>query len=382
MYRYRRGTASHSSSGPEPAAPQTQACGSLVTGRVTPAAENSWPASLLNREDLPLPVPPARAATVWPADSRSRSPARSTRSLASVSRSSLKPPSAARADAIWMRRASAVSRTESPAPGSPGRDTSAGVSPAQGGPAAGRPAAGGSQGGPAAGGSQGGPAAGDPAAGGSQGGPALGGPPADGPAVACGLVVADPVVADPVVAGLAVAGAAADLAGTGAIRGKTAPPGGAAGLEAGAAALADPAHGHPAVRGVPVAGVGPSGDGPSGDGPRGGDSPAQGGAALGCTTLSGVDRNGAARGGRVLGGSDRAASAHGGPGWSGAPSGSCPASSGPLTTSGPALACSGSRDLAPKICHGGRAAVIVPPRARRRPHATGWLRYRPARPRR
>ena len=43
-YRYLRGTPSHSSSGPEPAAPQTQACASLVTGRVTPTAEKSAPA--------------------------------------------------------------------------------------------------------------------------------------------------------------------------------------------------------------------------------------------------------------------------------------------------------------------------------------------------
>ena len=43
-YRYRRGTPSQSSSGPEPDAPQTQACGSRVTGLVTPTAEKSAPA--------------------------------------------------------------------------------------------------------------------------------------------------------------------------------------------------------------------------------------------------------------------------------------------------------------------------------------------------
>ena len=63
-YRYRRGTPSHSSNGPEPATPQTQACASLVTGLVTPTVENSAPASWLNSEDLPLPVPPASEITV------------------------------------------------------------------------------------------------------------------------------------------------------------------------------------------------------------------------------------------------------------------------------------------------------------------------------
>ena len=42
-YRYRRGTPSHSISGPEPSTPQTQACASLVTGLVTPTVEKSAP---------------------------------------------------------------------------------------------------------------------------------------------------------------------------------------------------------------------------------------------------------------------------------------------------------------------------------------------------
>jgi hypothetical protein len=84
-YRYRRGTPSHSSSGPDPATPHTQACASLVTGLVTPIAENSAPESLLNREDLPLPVPPARATTVCSDDSRSRWPALVSSSPASDS---------------------------------------------------------------------------------------------------------------------------------------------------------------------------------------------------------------------------------------------------------------------------------------------------------
>ena len=60
----RRGTPSQSSSGPAPATPQTQACASLVTGLVHPDGEKSAPASWLNSEDLPLPVPPASATTV------------------------------------------------------------------------------------------------------------------------------------------------------------------------------------------------------------------------------------------------------------------------------------------------------------------------------
>ena len=63
-YRFRGGIRSHSSSGAAPSMPHTQACGSLVDGRITPTAEKSAPASWLNSEDLPLPVPPASTATV------------------------------------------------------------------------------------------------------------------------------------------------------------------------------------------------------------------------------------------------------------------------------------------------------------------------------
>ena len=71
-YRYRGATPSQSSSGPDPATLHTQACASLVAGRVTPTGEKSAPDSRLNSADLPLPVPPARATTVWLPDSRSR----------------------------------------------------------------------------------------------------------------------------------------------------------------------------------------------------------------------------------------------------------------------------------------------------------------------
>src|SRR6185437_10922018 len=49
-------------------------CTCLVIGRVTPGGENVAPDRALNRVDFPLPVPPARATTVWLPDRRSRSP--------------------------------------------------------------------------------------------------------------------------------------------------------------------------------------------------------------------------------------------------------------------------------------------------------------------
>jgi hypothetical protein len=64
--------------------PHTQACGSLVNGRITPTAEKSAPAMVLNREDFPLPVPPAKATTVWLDESRIRSPALARTSSASL----------------------------------------------------------------------------------------------------------------------------------------------------------------------------------------------------------------------------------------------------------------------------------------------------------
>ena len=97
--------------------PHTQACGSLVNGRVTPTAEKSAPASWLNSDDLPLPVPPASTATVWLGDSRSRSPARATSCSASVSSGWRKPSGPLRAAPIWMTRASAVSRPDKSATG-------------------------------------------------------------------------------------------------------------------------------------------------------------------------------------------------------------------------------------------------------------------------
>jgi hypothetical protein len=49
-----------------------------VVGRRSPTGESGSPAIRLNRLDLPLPVAPANATTVWSPDSDSRSPARSS----------------------------------------------------------------------------------------------------------------------------------------------------------------------------------------------------------------------------------------------------------------------------------------------------------------
>ena len=48
------------------------------SGRRTPTVDSSIPVSALNRLDLPLPVAPASATTVWSRDSARRPPARST----------------------------------------------------------------------------------------------------------------------------------------------------------------------------------------------------------------------------------------------------------------------------------------------------------------
>jgi hypothetical protein len=79
-----------------------------VVGRRTPTGDISNRASELNRLDLPLPVAPASATTVWSPDSASRVPARSTRVCAGTSRSSGSWPSTA-----VMNRLIAVSRSTS-----------------------------------------------------------------------------------------------------------------------------------------------------------------------------------------------------------------------------------------------------------------------------
>src|SRR5579863_9212638 len=107
---------SQSSSGPAPSMPQAQACGSLVTGRSTPTGENCAPASWLNSDDLPLPVPPASTTIVCCEDSRSRSPARASSASASASRSAPKPSGPTRAEPIWTSRARALSRSDRFAP--------------------------------------------------------------------------------------------------------------------------------------------------------------------------------------------------------------------------------------------------------------------------
>ena len=62
----------YSSSSSAPSLPQTQAVAHDVVGRRTPTEESSTPASALNVDDLPEPVAPASATTVWSAVRPSR----------------------------------------------------------------------------------------------------------------------------------------------------------------------------------------------------------------------------------------------------------------------------------------------------------------------
>ena len=79
--RCRGGTSSQSSSSSAPCSPQTHAVVHDVVGLRTPTDEISMPVSALNVDDLPDPVAPAIATTVWSGESRSRLPARSTTAL-------------------------------------------------------------------------------------------------------------------------------------------------------------------------------------------------------------------------------------------------------------------------------------------------------------
>src|SRR5918994_2105722 len=80
---WRAGMPSHSSSSSAPSLPHTHAVAHEVVGRRTPTAESSSPASALKVDDFPEPVAPARATTVWSADSLSRPAARAATVVAS-----------------------------------------------------------------------------------------------------------------------------------------------------------------------------------------------------------------------------------------------------------------------------------------------------------
>ena len=93
-----------------------------MVGRITPAGEKDAPARALNSEDLPLPVPPARATTVCEADIRIRSPDRRSSVSASVRSSWLNPSDPVLAAAIRVssvREASLAGRRECPSPVTP-----------------------------------------------------------------------------------------------------------------------------------------------------------------------------------------------------------------------------------------------------------------------
>ena len=93
-----------------------------MVGRVTPGGEKFAPARALNRVDLPLPVPPARATTVCVADIRIRSPDRRSSASASVRSSSLNPSDPVRPDPILVSswsEASLAGRREDASPVTP-----------------------------------------------------------------------------------------------------------------------------------------------------------------------------------------------------------------------------------------------------------------------
>ncbi len=79
-----------------------------MVGLVTPGGENVAPDNVLNRVDLPLPVPPASATTVWLPDSRSRSPALLSRASESLISALLTPLRPSRAWPILASSASLV----------------------------------------------------------------------------------------------------------------------------------------------------------------------------------------------------------------------------------------------------------------------------------
>ena len=66
-------TPSQSRRSPTGSSPQIAAVGVDVVGLRTPTVATSLPTRALKIEDLPLPVAPARATTVWPPTSAVRS---------------------------------------------------------------------------------------------------------------------------------------------------------------------------------------------------------------------------------------------------------------------------------------------------------------------
>ena len=103
---WRAGMPSHSSSSSAPSLPQTQAVAHEVVGRRTPTAASSSPLRALKVEDLPEPVAPARATTVWSAESLRRPAARAATIEAwSAMASSTRPRAAAAARSSPSTRA-------------------------------------------------------------------------------------------------------------------------------------------------------------------------------------------------------------------------------------------------------------------------------------
>ena len=88
-------------------APQPTAIALAVVGRRTATSANAVPLTALNRLDLPDPVAPAKAITVWPPVNEIRSPARSTTASASATIRASARPSAARAASPSARSRSA-----------------------------------------------------------------------------------------------------------------------------------------------------------------------------------------------------------------------------------------------------------------------------------
>ena len=115
MTWWRGAMSRYSSSSVAPSLPHTQAVAHDVVGRRTPTEVSSTPARALNVDDLPEPVAPARATTVWSAVSPSRVATRWAAASASSTTWSSRRPRAA---------ALACSRPSMRSPRSEPRDTS------------------------------------------------------------------------------------------------------------------------------------------------------------------------------------------------------------------------------------------------------------------
>ncbi|OPZ48100.1 MAG: hypothetical protein BWY91_03243 [bacterium ADurb.BinA028] len=93
--------------------PHTAADGTEVVGRRAPIRATCSPTMALNRDDLPLPVAPARATTVWPPaiDVRSRTLSTRLTAWSTWAGSSSRAPSVQACDSAAARSANSAAVT-------------------------------------------------------------------------------------------------------------------------------------------------------------------------------------------------------------------------------------------------------------------------------